>query len=220
MCGTREVRPRVDEAEIRFLLGESILLEKQPDIDFREVGVRLASYGLRIFAEFGIGGRNATISGVGLSVEDFVWKVLSEYAEGQLAYNAQRGELFSLLAKALRNDIIDALRKAAHSYEEARSPMPRENTSENEPRGLDELPTTSQSQDTILAEESYRERLLEVFVEEPELAEVVRAVLDFGLVKPREIAASLGISVLEFQNRKKRLRRRLLEHRFAEVSQV
>lgn len=100
-------------------------MEKQPDIDFKEVGVRLASYGLRIFAEFGLGGQSATISGVGLSVEDFVWKVLSEYGEGTLAYNAQRGELFSLLAKALRNDIIDALRKAAHTHEEARSPLPR-----------------------------------------------------------------------------------------------
>lgn len=195
-------------------------MEKQPDIDFKEVGVRLASYGLRIFAEFGLGGQSATISGVGLSVEDFVWKVLSEYGEGTLAYNAQRGELFSLLAKALRNDIIDALRKAAHTHEEARSPLPRENTSENEPPALDELPTPGKSLDSLLAEDSYRERLLEVFVEESELAEVVRAVLDLGLAKPREIAASLGISVLEFQNRKKRLRRRLVQHRAVGVSQA
>ena len=87
------------------------------------------------------GARVRRLSGVGLSVEDFVWKVLSEYAEGTLSYKAQRGELFSLLAKALRNDIIDALRKAAHTHEEARSPLPGRIRLENEPPALDELPT-------------------------------------------------------------------------------
>src|SRR5215471_10155448 len=100
LCGTRVVCPRVDYSGTQFLLRESIILEKQPDIDFEELGVRLTSYGLHIFAEFGIGGQNAAISGVGLSVEDFVWKVLSEYAEGRLDYDARRGELFSLMARA------------------------------------------------------------------------------------------------------------------------
>ena len=182
--------------------------------------MRLAGYGLRTFAEFGLGGQNATVPGVGLSVEDFVWKVLSEYAEGALAYEADRGALFSLLARALRNDIIDALRKAAHSREEARSPLPRESKSENGPPALDELPAGAAGIDTVLAEESYRERLLTAFAEEPELAEVVRAVLDFDLAKPREIAAALGISVAEYQNRKKRLRRRLIEYHAVEVSET
>ncbi|MEI9978360.1 MAG: hypothetical protein WDN23_05065 [Edaphobacter sp.] len=108
-------------------------METQPEIHFGELAVRLTGYGLRTFAEFGLGGPNATIPGVGLSVEDFVWKVLSEYAEGKVSYQAERGELASLLAKALRNDIIDALRKAAHSKEEARSPLPRESKTENAP---------------------------------------------------------------------------------------
>ncbi|HEY1499726.1 MAG TPA: hypothetical protein VGF88_09130 [Acidobacteriaceae bacterium] len=195
-------------------------METQPDINFGELAVRLASYGMRIFAEFGLGGQSATVSGVGLSVEDFVWNVLSEFAEGGLAYEAARGELFSLLARALRNDIIDALRKAAHSREETRSTLPRENTSENTPPALDEMPSRVSAVESLLAEGSYRERLLQAFAEEPELADVVRAVIDLDLTKPREIAASLGISVEEFQNRKKRLRRRLIEYRAVEVSQT
>lgn len=63
-------------------------------------------------------------------------------------------------------------------------------------------------------------RLLEAFREEPELSEVVRAVLGLDLAKPREIAAALGISVTEFQNRKKRLRRRLIEYCAVEVSET
>jgi DNA-directed RNA polymerase specialized sigma24 family protein len=195
-------------------------LETRPSIDFETLAVRLAGYGLRMFAEFGLGGQGATIPGVGLSIEDFVWKVLSEYAEGTLAYQADRGELFSLLARALRNDIIDALRKAAHSREESRSPLPRESRSDSEPPALDELPARGSDVDTLLAEDSYRERLLAAFAEEPELAEVVRVVLDSDLAKPREIAAVLGISVTEYQNRKKRLRRRLIEYHAVEVSET
>jgi DNA-directed RNA polymerase specialized sigma24 family protein len=195
-------------------------LETRSDIDFGELAVRLASYGLRTFAEFGLGGQNATVPGVGLSVEDFVWNVLSEYAEGALAYEADRGALFSLLARALRNDIIDALRKAAHSREEARSPLPRENKSGNGPPALDELPTLRTDIDTVLAEDSYRARLLAAFADEPELAEVVRVVLELDLAKPREIAQALGISVADYQNRKKRLRRRLIEYHAVEASQV
>jgi DNA-directed RNA polymerase specialized sigma24 family protein len=195
-------------------------LETQPGIDFGEMAVRLAGYGLRLFAEFGLGGHGAMVPGVGLSIEDFVWKVLSEYAEGALAYEAERGELFSLLARALRNDIIDALRKAAHSREEARSPIPREDKSGNQPPALDELPTLGGGIEDLLAQDSYRARLMEVFGEEPELAEVVRVVLDLDLTRPREIAEALGIPVTELQNRKKRLRRRLIEYRAVEVTRT
>jgi DNA-directed RNA polymerase specialized sigma24 family protein len=195
-------------------------METQPEIDFGDLAVRLSSYGLRVFAEFGIGGRGAMVAGVGLSVEDFVWDVLSNYAEGALSYEAERGELFSLLARALRNDIIDALRKAAHSREEARSPLPRESRSEGEPPALDELPASGGAIDSLLAEDGYRARLLAAFAGEPELAEVVRVVLDLDLTKPREIAEELGIPVTELQNRKKRLRRRLIEYRILEVSET
>jgi DNA-directed RNA polymerase specialized sigma24 family protein len=188
-------------------------LEPQPDIDFGELAVRLAGYGLRVFAEFGVGGQGAMVHGVGLSVEDFVWEILSQYAEGALAYEAGRGELFSLLARALRNDIIDALRKAAHFREEPRSPLPQEDEAGIELPALNDLPDSSSTIESILAEEDYRVRLLDALAQEPELAEIVHVIFDLDLEKPREIAAALGISVGEFQNRKKRLRRRLIEYR-------
>jgi DNA-directed RNA polymerase specialized sigma24 family protein len=185
-----------------------------------ELAIRLAGYGARTFAEFGLGGPSATVPGVGLSIEDFVWNVLSEYAEGAVTYEADRGALFSLLARALRNDIIDALRKAAHSREEARELLPRETKSDGGPPALDELPIPGADITTVLVEDRYRERLLAAFAEEPELAEVVKAVLDFNLSKPREIAEALDISVTEYQNRKKRLRRRLIEYNIVEVSET
>lgn len=195
-------------------------METRPGTDFAELAVRLASYGLRTFAEFGLGGRDATVLGVGLSIEDFVWKVLSEYAEGAVTYEADRGALFSLLAKALRNDIIDALRKAAHAREEARASLPRERKSENSPVSLDEMATPGADVNILLDEDRYRERLLAAFAGEPDLAEIVQAVLGSNLLKPREIAEELGISVTEYQNRKKRLRRRLIEYNLVEVNET
>ncbi len=122
--------------------------------------------------------------------------------------------------EALRNDVIDALRRAAHSREETRSPLARDDRSEGELPGLDELPTPAKAIDSLLDEDRYKARLLDAFAEEPELSDVVRVVLDLGLFKPREIAAVLGIPVTEYQNRKKRLRRRLIEYRAPEVSET
>jgi len=63
----------------------------------------------------------------------------------------------------------------------------------------------------LLDEENYRKRVWASLAGEHELAEVVRVILDLNLHKPREIAAALGISATEVQNRKKRLRRRFIE---------
>jgi DNA-directed RNA polymerase specialized sigma24 family protein len=192
-------------------------LETGPNPDFRELTVRLAGYGLRVFSEYRLGGSDATVSGVGLSVEDFVSEVLLEFAEGRLAHEASRGELFSLLATALRNDIVDALRKAAHAREESRSALPRDGTSEGQPPGLDELPARTSDFSQLMDAERYRQQVQAAFVDEPELAEVVNTVLDHGFSKPQEIAEALGISTTDYQNRKKRLRRRLIEYRLVEV---
>jgi DNA-directed RNA polymerase specialized sigma24 family protein len=177
-------------------------LETEQSPNFASLAVRLAGYGQRIFAEFGLGGRGGTVRGVGLSIEDFVGNVLSEYLEGRLAHEVSRGELFSLLATAMRNDIIDALRRAAHAREEARSPVRRECGAEGLP-ALVELPARAAEIAALIDEERYRKRVRGAFANEPELADVVKAVLDLDLSKPQEIAETLGISPDEVQNRKR-----------------
>ena len=101
-------------------------MAEQQNVDLGESALRLAAFARRTFADFRLPLHDATVSGVGLSAEDFVWAVLEEYVEGRLEHEASRGDLFSLLATAMRNDIIDSLRKAAHLHEEARSTLPRE----------------------------------------------------------------------------------------------
>lgn len=190
-------------------------LEAQQSLDFEELAHRLTALGVRTFSEFGLGGRNSTVAGVGLSVDDFVSAVLVEYMEGKLQHQASRGDLFSLLATALRNDIIDSLRKAAHAHEESRSSLPAERDADA-PLSLDELPGSTIDFAGSIDEERYGERARTAFAGEPELAEVVRAVLELNLYKPREIAAELGITAAEVQNRKKRLQRQLIDHSLVE----
>jgi DNA-directed RNA polymerase specialized sigma24 family protein len=186
-------------------------LAEQQNVDLGELALRLAAFARRTFADFGLPSHDATVSGVGLSMEDFVWAVLEEYVEGRLKHEASRGDLFSLLATAMRNDIIDSLRKAAHLHEETRSTLPRDPHSTTDPPSLNELPSAPVDVPAMLDEENYRKRVWASLAGEPELAKVVRAILDLNLYRPREIAAALGISVTEVQNRKKRLRRRFME---------
>jgi DNA-directed RNA polymerase specialized sigma24 family protein len=186
-------------------------LPEQQTVDLGELALRLTAFARRTFADFGLRGPDTALAGVGLSIEDFAWKVLEEYVEGKLEHDASRGDLFTLLATALRNDIIDSLRKAAHVHEENRSSLPREPDSTVDPPSLDEMPGATIDIPALLDEENYRKRLWASLAGESELAEVVRAILDLNLYKPREIAAALGISATEVQNRKKRLRRRFIE---------
>jgi len=186
-------------------------LAEQQTVDLGEVALRLTAFARRTFADFGLRGPDTAVAGVGLSFEDFAWKVLEEYVEGKLEHEASRGDVFPLLATALRNDIIDSLRKAAHVHEQNRSSLPREPDSAADPQSLDEMPSTAIDISALLDEKNYRKRVWASLAEEPELTEVITAILDLNLYKPREIAAALGISATEVQNRKKRLRRRFIE---------
>jgi len=185
-------------------------LAGQQIVDLSEMALRLTAFARRTFADFGHGGPNTAVAGVGLSMEDFVWGVLEEYVEGKLQHVASRGDLYSLMATALRNDIIDSLRKAAHTHEETR-PTTRERNSSSDLASLDELATPVADVSVLLDEESYRKRVWSSLDGEPELVSIMKVVLDLDLHKPRDIANALGISVAEVQNRKKRLRRRFIE---------
>lgn len=181
--------------------------------DFKHLPKRLTAYGTVVFAEFSIGGKDAVIPGTGLSIEDFVGKVLLEYTLGKIKHHKSRGSLITVLATAMRNDIIDALRKKSHKREETRSSISVNEASElqdNEKPALDDYPQQSAPDPiSVLDEGDYRERVRSVFDDEPALKEVVEAVLDLDLYKPDEIADAVGTNAADIQNRKKRLRRRL-----------
>jgi RNA polymerase sigma factor (sigma-70 family) len=173
------------------------------------------AYGLVVFAEFSLGGVDAVVPGTGLSVEDFVAKVLLEYATGKIKHQKSRGSLMTVLSTAMRNDIIDALRKKSHKLEETRATITVDEDSEGEDHekpAMDQFPQSlAPDPSSVVDEDEYRARVRAVVDNEPPLKDLVEAVLDLELYKPEEIADALGTSAPDIQNRKKKLRRRLCQ---------
>jgi RNA polymerase sigma factor (sigma-70 family) len=183
--------------------------------NFKELTKRLIAYGTVVFAEFAIGGKDAVVPGTGLSVEDFVGKILLEYTLGKIKHNKSRGSLITVLGTAMRNDIIDALRKKSHEREEIRLSISVNEDSELQDHGKPALDDCQQESApdpvSMIDEDDYRDRVRSAFDDDSALKEVVEAVLDLDLYKPEEIADAVGTNAADIQNRKKRLRRRLRE---------
>lgn len=190
--------------------------------DFRGLSIRLMAYGLVVFAEFSLGGEDAVIPGTGLSLEDFVGKVLREYATGKIKHHKSRGSLMTVLGTAMRNDIIDALRKKSHELEETRAIIPANEDAEGrdpEKPVLDEFPQSLVPDPfSIVDEDEYRAHVRAVVDNEPPLKDLVEAVLDLELYRPEDIADALGTSAVDVQNRKKKLRRRLCQSGLVHLS--
>ena len=189
--------------------------------DFKDLSKRLMSYGLVVFGHFSLGGEDAVVPGTGLSVEDFVVKVLQEYATGRIKHQKSRGSLMTVLGTAMRNDIVDALRKKSHELEETRATISVNEDSEekdHEKPALDEYPQSmAPDPSSVVDEEEYRARIRTVVDDEPPLKDLVEAVLDLELYKPEDIADASGTSAADIQNRKKKLRRRLRQSELVQL---
>jgi len=204
---------------------EGFRLAGQQLPSFDEITTRLTGYALKLFASHGLYGVDATVPGLGLSAEDFVAKVVGEYAAGSLKYHASKGTLMGFLGTALMHDILDAFDKSSHKAEESR-PMTRERGSasdEQKAQGPKPLSEFADEQaidpDLLLDEDLYKERLRRACEGEPELQELGEAVLDLELYTPREMSEVLGVPVNEIHNRRRKLGRRLVEHKLVRVKQ-
>jgi DNA-directed RNA polymerase specialized sigma24 family protein len=187
--------------------------------EFKKLQLRLMAYCIRLFHELGIGGRDSIISGVGLSAEDFVGEVLADYLLGKIKHHSSKGSLMTVLGTALRNDIIDALRRKSHALEESWVPLEGENDSDGM-RSKTVIALREGSAPDILAildEDAYKGRMREALSGEKDLVEVVDAVLEFNATKPEEMAEIIGTTAAQVQTRKKRLRRRLIAHGLVHV---
>lgn len=179
---------------------------------FKELQVRLMAYCIRVFLELGIGGRDSIIPGVALSPEDFVGNVLADYALGKIKHHSSKGSLVTVLGTALRNDVIDALRRKSHECEHSWSSSGEESSNDGaKSKKLTDIQDDSEPDVlALLDEDAYKERVRKAFAGEPELVEVVDAVFEFDALKPDQIAEVIGITAAKVQNRKKCLQRRLL----------
>jgi DNA-directed RNA polymerase specialized sigma24 family protein len=191
----------------------------QRDPDFRKLIRRLKAFALRLFAEHGLPGAGAVIPGLGVSAEDLAGKVLVEYCEGRIKHHASKGTLITLLCTAVRNDFYDALDRAPHKREQVPDPLARKSNEDSIKKDLDEYVNLGEQEPFIaLDEKSYQRRVLRSLEDEPELKEICEAVFFLDAEKPSDIADALGIAVSEVHNRRKKLRRRLVEYHLVRLS--
>jgi len=184
--------------------------------DFRALADQLAAYAVQIFAEYGLRDPDLVVSGTGRSIEDFLAQVLGDYATGKIKHHSSKGELISLLGKALKRDVHDALvRKRSHLREENRdvTPAPTDDGTGAE-KAIDGLPHPGPSVDTLFDEQEYKDHVRAALSAEPDLVDLADTALELNIEKRQEQADVLGISSEELDNRKKKLRRRLIEYGF------
>jgi DNA-directed RNA polymerase specialized sigma24 family protein len=158
----------------------------------------------------------------GKTCEDVVQEVIVKTFTGQRKWDPNKGELLPWLRDQIKS-ILDALVwSAAHRHETPISEDHGAEGSRERPRNTTsyaEQPFTGQalSPEKCLLEKGEMqkadrkiERLFEEIEEDPELEEVLIAIMDGCEPKPRYLAAELGVRVSEIYNRMKRLRRRAL----------
>jgi DNA-directed RNA polymerase specialized sigma24 family protein len=191
----------------------------QRDPDFRSLIRRLTAFALRLFAEHGLRGAGAVLPGLGVSAEDLAGKVLVEYCEGRIKHHASKGLLITLLCTAIRNDFYDALDRAPHKRERVPDPHADDGNENSKLKDLNEYADPCELEPFVAVDEqSYQEYVLRCLEDEPELKEVCEAVFFLDAEKPSDIANALGISVSEVHNRRKKLRRRLIEYHLVRLS--
>jgi hypothetical protein len=184
--------------------------------DFRALADQLAAYAVQIFAEYGLRDPALVVSGTGRSIEDFLAQVLGDYATGKIKHHSSKGELISLLGKALKHDVHDSLvRKRSHLREENRdvTPAPSDDGTRTE-KAIDGLPHPAPSVDTLFDEQEYKDRVRAALSAEPDLVDLADTAFELNIEKRQEQANVLGINPEELDNRKKKLRRRLIEYGF------
>lgn len=162
--------------------------------DWTDLLRRLAVYAIFLY------GADKAMPGTGTSPEDLAGAVIMQLLQGKIRYDGRRS-LLPLLKKALYHDFLDLKKSAAH-----RTTVILEATENEEGEmigGLDSLPATDESPPDVLV----RETVYEAIGDDQGLRDFACAVLELGALKPSDIAALIGVSVDEVENRRKRLRR-------------
>jgi hypothetical protein len=149
----------------------------------------------------------------GQSLEDMVQQIIEKTISGERHWDPAKGPLVPWLKDQVKS-VIDTLANAA---------VRRHETQSAEGGDIEESvagPSTSRSLslETILLENEAAAQMAErvdglfqAVNDDPELEAVMSAILNGCEPKPRYLAAELGVSVEDINNRLKRLRRRAMK---------
>lgn len=149
----------------------------------------------------------------GQSLEDVVQRVIEKTISGERHWDPARGPLVPWLKDQVKS-VIDAIANAAVRRHETQAPEG------DSVEAFVEGPGASRSlspEDTLLEKEAAAQvaeradALFQAVNDEPELEAVMSAILNGCEPKPRYLAAELGVSVEDINNRLKRLRHRAMK---------
>lgn len=135
---------------------------------------------------------------------------------GELKYHSAKGPVIPFLAKVMKRDFLDLLRRKSYRTTEILPRVTEAAEDDSQPqkgavsKGLEELAGSSNTLEIVSAVE-FRERILNLVKGEQDLEDLIVAVLDLNLKKPQEIADVLQTDTKDILNRRRRLRWRIAE---------
>jgi RNA polymerase sigma factor (sigma-70 family) len=153
------------------------------------------------------------VDGLGKSAEDFAVDTLILFWEGKMEFSGDESGLYGYLAEVMGNDILDALRSKARTSTKKVAPVSggKDQNDEVLP-GLDDFDSGFLIHQMVEGD-IFKQKLYGLLeTGEPELYELVFAVFEENAYTPREIAAVIGTTPADVQNRKKRLKTFLAKH--------
>ena len=155
---------------------------------------------------------------LGKSVEDIVHDVILKTISGERKWDPEKGDLVPWLKDQVKS-IMDALVKsAAHRYETGSlETMDEEGIADTAEyhafrAGSVTMTQSPGPQETVLQNEHFEEQastLFQAMDGHHDLEQILAAVWDGCELKPRILAAELGVPVRDINNRLKRIRRRI-----------
>lgn len=178
-----------------------------------ELLVPLTAFAARLFLQEGILARDNVLPATGKSPRGLAFDAITEFIDGGMRFRARSAEtyqkdLFNLLKTVVHHDFLDLVK--SHEYQKT--------AVVDATRGGDEVPAlVLEDLGEIGSEDGFyslgaamlARRVLPIIEDEPDLKEMVEAILCFGVTKREDIAQVLEITAQEVTKRKNRLRVRL-----------
>ncbi|MGO8935525.1 MAG: hypothetical protein ACLQDA_17605 [Terracidiphilus sp.] len=176
-------------------------------VDYNRLFQRLVAHACFFMRIFGGDADLIVVDGIGKSPTDFAADTLILFLDQQVSCNGDEDAILACLKRVIEHDILDARGSATARTTKKVGQLSGEIT--NDGRVLEGLDDYSDGDAVDLRVEGaeFKQRLYELLeYQEPELYELVYAILEENALTPRAIAAVIGTDADDIQNRKKRLR--------------
>lgn len=191
--------------------------------DWSSVGKRLLAFTLWRIRNYTWSADKSSNLTQGTTAQDIVQKVITKTISGERKWNPEEGPLEPWLKDQVKS-VVDALYNSAPNLHEisvssgSSEDDSDDSTLPSQP-GIDDFasPPSTNPANILLKKESTEwaaQRINALFAAvsgEPELQQVLSAMMDGCEPKPRYLAEELGVSTIEINNRLKRLRRHALK---------